>query len=376
MDKEVFISIINNTLMSFGFRKQGTRQWIRKGEDISLKVYLQKSQFGVFYYLHDYYVINKMQVKSSYEKECPGDIVYSDAILLAKMCDLENDVPDSIRDTTIETLLKEAFENHYFIETEEELKEMILRRLPFVFKGIRDYLGIDSELYDSLCEQRKKAFLMRRLAQVFESSPTDDCKIYNEKKGFCLTYNPDDQEILVRLYVFVNPYTQNVDEVYQKMLDRLEYFTKMVPYENPMQEVERIEADKPSKLGYMHIELTIPDYVVDSEGIEKVKDAIFQMQEDQTPHESFVWFKADYNDHICYFEYGEWTFKRAVIMGEDGYERYEFSDEEKFDRGMWDIVTGDYDQLENSDSFELISQTAFKTIWEQTEKVHEPEPWE
>ena len=375
MDKEVFISIINKTLMSFGFRKQGTRRWIRKGDDISLKVYLQKSQFGVFYYLRDYYVINKMQVKSSHDKECPGDIAYSDEKLLAKMCDLENDVPDSIRENTIEVLLKEAFENHYYIETEEELKEMILRRLPFVFKGIRDYLGISPELYDSLCEQRKKASIMQRLAQVFESSPTDECKIYNEKKGFCLTYNPDDQEILVGLNVFVNPYTQNVDEVYQKKLDILEYFTKVVPYENPMQEVERIEADKPSKLGYMHVELTIPDYVVDGEGIEKVKEAIFQMQEEQAPQESLVWFKADYNGHICYFEYGRWEIKRAVIMGEDGYERFEFSDEEKFDIGMWDIVTGDYDQLEYSDSFELITSAEFQEIWEKTEKVHEPAPW-
>jgi len=140
--------------------------------------------------------------------------------------------------------------------------------------------------------------------------------------------------------------------------------------------VEKIDADKANKLGFMHVELTIFDYVVDGDGIEKVKEAIFQMQEEQAPHESYVCFKSDYNGNTCYFEYGEWTFKRAVIMGEDGYERYEFSDEEKFDRGKWDIVTGDYGQLEYSDSFELISQTAFQTIWEDTEKEHEPEPWE
>ncbi len=42
---------------------------------------------------------------------------------------------------------------------------------------------------------------------------------------------------------------------------------------------------------------------------------------------------------------------------------------------MWDIVTGDYDQLEYSDLFELISSAAFQDIWDKTEKEHEPEPW-
>jgi hypothetical protein len=62
-------------------------------------------------------------------------------------------------------------------------------------------------------------------------------------------------------------------------------------------------------------------------------------------------------------------------MGEDGYERYEFFAELKFDMAMWDIVTGDYDRLEYSDSFELISSETFQDIWNKTEKEHEPEPW-
>ena len=70
-----------------------------------------------------------------------------------------------------------------------------------------------------------------------------------------------------------------------------------------------------------------------------------------------------------------WYPRRAVIMGEDGYERYDFFDESKFDMAMWDIVTGDYDQLEYSDSFELISSETFQDIWNKTKKEHEPEPW-
>lgn len=108
MEKGVFEKLVNDIFISFGFRKQGVRRWIRKGNDISLKVYLQKSQYGDFYYLRDYYVLNKMQVKSSNDKECPGDIVYSDEELLNKMCDLENDVPDQVRETSIRALLKEG----------------------------------------------------------------------------------------------------------------------------------------------------------------------------------------------------------------------------------------------------------------------------
>ena len=376
MEKKVFVQLINNSLISFGFRKQGTRKWIRMGDEVSLKVCLQKSQFGDFYYLRDYYVLNKMQVNSSNDNECPGDIVYSDEKLLNKMCDLENDVTDNVREISIKKLLKEAFEDHHYIKTEEELKEMIFRRLPFVFQSIKNYLGISPELYESLCKQREKMSMMQRLAKVFEFSPTNDHEILNEEKGFCVTYNLEDQEILVRLNVFVNPYKQNVEEVYQQKLDRLEYFTKVVPFENPMQEVERIEADKPSKLGFMHIELTIPDYVADVEGIEKVKEAIFKMQEEQLSYENFVWFKSKHNGRTCYFEYGHWTFKRAVIMGENGHQCFDFTEETRSHQEMLGDLTNDYDQLEYSDSFALISSEEFQKVWDATTIDHEPEPWD
>jgi hypothetical protein len=376
MESEVFVKIINDTLKSFGFRKQGVRRWIRTGNDISLKVYLQKSQYGAFYYLRDYYVLNKMQVHFSNDKECPGDIVYSDEKILNMMCDLENDVPDSVRETSIKALLKEAFENHQYIETEEELKKMILRRLPCVFKAIMDYLGIAPELYDSLWKQRKNTSMMQRLAKVFEFSPTSDHEILNEEKGFCVTYNIDDQEILIQINIFINPYTQNVEEVYQEKLDKLKYFTKIVLYENPIKEVETIDADKPSKLGFMRVKLTILDHVADTEGIERVKDAIFQIHEEQLPYDSPVWFKAEHDGHACYYEREWWSFKRVVIKGDQGFERYDLSDETKYGQKKCGIVTDIYDQLENDESFELISSAAFQEVWDKAEKSHEQEPWE
>ena len=157
--------------------------------------------------------------------------------------------------------------------------------------------------------------------------------------------------MLFRINTFVNPYTQDLLSVYEERLSRLDF----------LKYIATIDAYEPSKLGSMQIKLTIPVADVTDEQLKRLRDVIFHK----------------YNDDVCYFEGNLWWYpRRAVIMGEDGYERYDFSDELKFDIGMWDIVTGDYDQLENSDSFELITQTAFQDIWDKTEKEHEPEPWE
>ena len=44
---------------------------------------------------------------------------------LAQMCDLANDVPDELRASMLKSILNETFKNYHFIETEEELREMI-----------------------------------------------------------------------------------------------------------------------------------------------------------------------------------------------------------------------------------------------------------
>lgn len=203
--------------------------------------------------------------------------------------------------------------------------------------------------------------LAQRLFSVFGDS--EQC---SEEKGFSLDYDTEEKELQMRINTFINPYTQDLPSVYQKRLSRLDF----------LKPIATIDANKPSKLGSMQVVLTMPVADVTDDMLKRLKDVIFQMHSEQVPNESFVWFKSEYNDDICYFEGNLWWYpRRAVIMGEDGYERFEFSDEEKFDIGMWDIVTGDYDQLEYSDSFELITSAEFQEIWEKTEKVHEPAPW-
>lgn len=206
---------------------------------------------------------------------------------------------------------------------------------------------------------------IHRLAQIFEVEHTDE-ELSNEEMDFSMDFSPEDDVLQVRINTFINPYTQDVPSVYKDRLSRLDFLKR----------IATIEAYEPSRLGSMQIKVTIPVANVTDEQLKRLKDVIFQMHSEQVPNETLVWFKSEYNDDICYFE-GDmfWYPRRAIIMGEDGYERFDFSDESKFDMAMWDIVTGDYDQLEYSDSFELITQTAFQDIWDKTEKVHEPEPW-
>ena len=207
---------------------------------------------------------------------------------------------------------------------------------------------------------------VHKLSHIFATEPTDN-ELRNEEIGFYVEIDLEEKGLEVRINTFVNPYTQDVPSVYEERLSRLDF----------LKQIATIDAYEPSKLGSMQIKLTMPVAEVTDDMLKRLKDVIYQMHSEQVPNETFVWFKSEYNDDVCYFEGGMlWYPRRAVIMGEHGYERFEFFDEEKFDIGMWDIVSGDYDQLEYSDSFELISQAAFQEIWDKTEKDHEPEPWE
>ena len=233
-------------------------------------------------------------------------------------------------------------------------------------KGANDYNCTNLCNSESTLVEKHSPEILH-LSQIFETEPTDDFALHNEEKEFYVNLNLDEKELQVRINTFVNPYTQDVQSVYTERLARLAF----------LEPIATIEANKPSKLGGMQVVLTMPVADVTDDMLIRLKDVIFQMHSEQVPNESLVWFKSEYNDDICYFE-GEmlWYPRRAVIMGEQGYERFGFFDEEKFDIGMWDIVTGDYDQLEYSDSFALISSEEFQKAWDATTIDHEPEPWD
>lgn len=204
-----------------------------------------------------------------------------------------------------------------------------------------------------------------RLSRLFGCLPTGDNDLHNEQAGFYVSFEPAKQEIEIRINTFVNPYTQDVETVYQ---DRLERFKAFEP-------VVTISADEPSKLGFMQIVLTIPKEKATDDVLIKIQDVIYAIYRQWKPNESLIWFKVKYHKGVSYFEGSWWYPHRAVIKNRRGYERYDFSDEMKFDEEMWEIVKREYDEFENSDSFVLIDGKVFQEMWEATELNYKPKPY-
>jgi hypothetical protein len=204
-----------------------------------------------------------------------------------------------------------------------------------------------------------------RLSQIFECPPTGDNDLRNEQAGFYVSFEPTKQEIEIRVNTFVNPYTQDVETVYQERLERFKTF----------EQVATIEANEPSRLGFMQIVLTLPKGKATNVVLTQLKDTIYSIYNEWKPNESLVWFKVNYHKGISYFEGSWWMPLRAIIKNRRGYERYDFSDEMKFDEEMWEIVQGEFDELENSDSFALIDGKDFQEMWESTELNYKPKPY-
>lgn len=203
------------------------------------------------------------------------------------------------------------------------------------------------------------ASLLLRLSKVFGFSlEEDDFEKVSEEIGVYILYDTDTHEIVFRENTFVNPYTQNVESVYEKRVERFKAFEGMA----------KVSADKPSKLGFMQIVLTIHEEKANDDVLFQIKHAIDENNREWKPNASLVWFKVEYNGAISYFE-SELSYPtRAVIKRRRKYKCYDFSDETKYDEKMWEIVKREFDEFENSDSFALIDGKEFQLIWNQTKR--------
>ena len=204
-----------------------------------------------------------------------------------------------------------------------------------------------------------------RLSRIFQSHPVSDTELCNEEIGLYIKLTPEKQNLTFNVNTFVNPYTQDVTEVYQQRLERFKAF----------ENIATISTERPSKLGYMKIWMTIPEKEATDDVLIQIKDTVYSAYQEWKPNESRVCFKTDYNGAVCYFEGEWWMPTRAVIKNEGRYERYDFSDENKYDEQMWEIVQGEYDEFENSESFALITLNEFQMLWEATEYDYKPEPF-
>ena len=140
MNSNQFKQIINDSLIPFGFRRQQDVFWIRKAEEISMRVWLRES--NAFYTLHTYYVINKISKEHPWDCECDTNFRWSRRQFL-DIFDLEcTDIPDDVRTESLSSLISESFSIHHFIETEEELRKMLIKERVPVFRTVRNYLGL------------------------------------------------------------------------------------------------------------------------------------------------------------------------------------------------------------------------------------------
>lgn len=204
-----------------------------------------------------------------------------------------------------------------------------------------------------------------RLSRIFGCPPADDTELRNEELEFYVMLKRETQELTINVNTFINPYTQDVVAVYQERLNRLKAY----------EHVATISADRPSRLGFMKILMTIPMEKATDDVLTQIKNTIYSIYDEWKLNETTVCFKAEYNGATSYFEGEWWMPARAVIKKGNEYERYDFSDETKYDEEMWELVEGDYDEFEKSDSFELIDRDAFQIIWNDTERIHEPMSW-
>ena len=229
-------------------------------------------------------------------------------------------------------------------------------------KGITDDKACNNEESDT---NRDFPPEILRLSQIFGCPPDSDTELRNEDFGFYVKINREAHVHTVNVNTFVNPYTQDVVAVYQERLRRFKAFGP----------IATITAEHPSKLGFMKIIVTVPMEKATDHVLMQMKDTIYSIYNEWKPNESLVWFKADYNGAECYFEGEWWMPTRAVIKSRRGYERYDFSDEAKYDEEMWEIVQGEYDEFENSNSFALIDGQEFQDKWDATELNYKPKPY-
>ena len=206
----------------------------------------------------------------------------------------------------------------------------------------------------------KPSPLVLRLSRIFGHEPHNANEIRNEEDDIYIMCDPVKKEITIRMNTFVNPYVEDVEQVFAARVERLKVYEPTVS----------IEQRGPSMLGFMQVVMTISEPSATDNLLKRLKDTIYQIHATEQSHKQPVCYKAAYEGNICYFENLWWYTTRAVIKKRGGYERYDFSDEQKFDEEMWEMEVGAIDDHEQSDSFELITPAAFQEMWDQTTRKH------
>ena len=207
---------------------------------------------------------------------------------------------------------------------------------------------------------------MEQVAQVWDSTLGDEypnMTVFNCPLRYItlLSYDKDKDQYDIHFLSHVNPYIKNVPN---EFFNQLNFLNGLSPKVNAV--------GVPNKMGFMDVKIGIDRCDANREIMVQLRKAVESIAEN--PGESGVCFKAEYDGGMCYFEDSWMSPNRAIMKGEQGYERYDFSDSSTFDYDeMWEFIDLEYHRLTYSETFELIEPQEFQRLWDATPLIHKVE---
>lgn len=146
MDKKTLINVINEILLTLGFKRKGNL-WELDNSEIVKYVKIQKSQYSNLYYLYYGYILKNIKVDDNTNKYYKGfnsKIIKNGTKL--DLLDLENDFKDQFRSEKLQDKIKkEVIDEFQKVNNESDILNDI-NNLPtkeLVFLNIRKYFGLD-----------------------------------------------------------------------------------------------------------------------------------------------------------------------------------------------------------------------------------------
>ena len=144
MGKKQLFSMVTSLLATYGFKHWKQSAWMRSGTEVSDCVYLRRSLYGHFYYFHYGYIINNLPLHSGefYHTFGKIDIPISFLKKLQTILDLDNNLSDEERECELKHHLLLTIPKENPIDTEKELKNLLLNEQSLISKDIMTYLNI------------------------------------------------------------------------------------------------------------------------------------------------------------------------------------------------------------------------------------------
>jgi hypothetical protein len=141
MEKKELASILNEVLVSIGFKKKGN-YWVVNSDEITKMVNLQKSQFSNSYYVNYGYILNAVPLNglTMHIFSGLGSLDSDENTRIKELLDLENKISNEDRASELKKVLLEKLTSKISsVNTEKEVLEELknqphLNNVPLVVK--------------------------------------------------------------------------------------------------------------------------------------------------------------------------------------------------------------------------------------------------